>query len=224
MALSVGDVAKTLRMNVRGLDDKLYAEPNVEMVVEHYEGLLKDFFDLGGKVTGVLLAKAAKEAFSCEPGVARMFAERISSAMSHCKVKLKQATSGRKLPAAVKRVVMHLRKKNPMLPVGRSRLSSSLKKMARELVVHHSISSNEAPPDPKSLTLRKATGRETILAAYGASSSASQQIPHISGAGAVEISSEEEEEGPPAEAISKASSCSGFVRQYMDSGLRCMVR
>lgn len=64
-------------------------------VVDVYQDLLLDLLSLGVKPTVKIVAAGARIAFACESDKAKMFGERMTAALSYCRVKKKSMSSGK---------------------------------------------------------------------------------------------------------------------------------
>ncbi len=246
-------LAKALRCNLRGLEDKGYLDTDLDAIACKYEAALRAILSETFRPSVRLLARATKEAFQVPEAEAKLFGERLCACITHIRTKRRQSTSGKKLAAAVQRLVLVVHELEgrpsspPRLPC---RLGESLKRKARELIRKSSAASSVS----SELARRpKVPSTSEILAGYGVMKPPSSPI-------VLGSSSEEEEQGtdsgstacalalPPclAGACARASapaSSSGEgpvaapgqgapgegaaaegYKQYLDSGLAALVR
>ena len=93
---TVKDVARLMRFNLKCLNEAEFMTCDLDQVTEKYQDLLADVLAKTPRPTPALMRQAAMEAFECDQQLAHAFAERLVAAISHCRVKAKSATSGKK--------------------------------------------------------------------------------------------------------------------------------
>jgi hypothetical protein len=95
-----------LKSNISSLDDQVYNNDDMEVIVKHYLGFLVACAHQTNRLTSKLVASAAKEVFGCSDFVGKKFGEVMASALSFCYSKAGKASSGKKLSQSVKSVIL----------------------------------------------------------------------------------------------------------------------
>ncbi len=88
-----GMVDLLLKSNISTLDDQVYNNDDMELVVKHYLGFLCACANQTNRLNPKLVASSAKEVFGCHDFVAKKFGEALASALG---IKAGKATSGNK--------------------------------------------------------------------------------------------------------------------------------
>ena len=102
---SPADVAKLMRANVISLDASKFCVLDLDEVATNFRNLLVDLCGLTARPTSALLQAAGKLAFEgASSQELKMFGDRISDCVSHCRKKVSGSTSGAKLCPAVKAI------------------------------------------------------------------------------------------------------------------------
>ena len=107
------------------------AEHDIEKVIAAHEEVIGDLLKLTLRPTKSVLQKAARNAWNCKATEAEMFASRMVVAVTFCRAKEAQSTSGKKLQSSVAKLVQLLRKMGPCSQAPRSKLVVSLMKQQK---------------------------------------------------------------------------------------------
>lgn len=178
----------------------LVADPDV--LVENYEELCLELLQLKKKIHVAFLSNVIGKAFPrLTSGECTAWAQRINAALKHILVKRKQSTSGKKLNAAVWRIIQELGAESPA-PIASSSSSSS-----RPMPVLPSSSSKELFP----------SDMDPLLSAQAIKAQAKKSLGDF----------EEDdlpEESASVHSVSSSSSVAQNFQQYFDSASMCMVR
>ena len=103
------DVSKLLRLNVSQLQEEKFMVLDLEQVVCNHVQFILDLLKAIPRPTVTLLTSAAALCWeSMDPSVCKAFATRIIDSITHCRIKAKSCTSGKKLSPSVRRVVQAL--------------------------------------------------------------------------------------------------------------------
>jgi len=88
-------MTKVIRGAVSGIDMKVIAAPDPEIILETYSDLIVDILDVTSRPTRALLAQAVKAAFPhMASGEVSLFANQMTNTVSYCRKKLHNMTSG----------------------------------------------------------------------------------------------------------------------------------
>ena len=240
------EVAKALRANATRLDPDKYALADLDKVVEHFEDMLVDVFYSTPRPAAKLLEQAARAAFVVEPMVAQLFGQRLSAAVSYCRTKARQSTSGAKLHPSVLNVARVLKKvgdSGAMEQLGfKARLLSLPVQEPQKVEEQDSLEKQDQEQLQPQLpsTSSKAT-RAEIMSLYGVSSSSCssskkprllQRVPTVQSS--QEVMSSQEDQGvqfdqgcgvEPAAALGPCLPAFSAVQaQYFDSSRKGVVR
>ena len=107
--LSLEQCELLVKGHVVDLADQVYNNEDQEVVVKHYLGFLCGCAQYTNRLNASTVEKAALHIFGVSTVSARRFSESLSHALAYCYAKGNQATSGKKLSAAVKSVVLSFR-------------------------------------------------------------------------------------------------------------------
>jgi hypothetical protein len=226
---TAGDVAKVLRANMVSLRDDKFASADINFVIQEHCETLVDLLKLTDRPTARLVADGARLAFNCEVTTGKMFGERMAAAISFCRTKKSQMTSGKKLQGTLLKVINALGhsgagpspSSSPSPAPKFDKLWGSGKKLLRR-VSSASSDCQEAEPASKKPKLVAPT-RAAVFALYGASSSSSGGGYEPSGV--VDLCDSDGEAGG---ASGAAGAVEGkqkkVVREYLDKGKPCMMR
>ena len=91
-----GMVDLLLKSNISTLDNQVYGNEDMELVVKHYLGFLCACANQTNRWNPKLVAPSAKEVFGCHDFVAKKFGEALASVLSYCYNTAGKATSGTK--------------------------------------------------------------------------------------------------------------------------------
>ena len=232
---SAADVAKVLRGSMASLRDDKFASADMNFIIEQNSETLVDLLKLTQRPTAKLVADGARLAFNCEASSGKLFGERMAAAVSHCRTKKNQMTTGKKLPDSLLKVIKALgcnsQSPSPITsPTTQKfdRLWGSGKRLLRR-VSSASSDCEVAEPTMKAAKLATPT-RTAVLSLYGASSSTGHEP-----SGVVSID-DSDGEATSAAGVSGAASAAGVssaagsqatkfvVREYLDKGKPCMMR
>jgi hypothetical protein len=227
---SAGDVAKVLRGSMATLRDEKFASADMNFIIEQNCETLVDLLKLTSRPTAKLVADGARLAFNCDLSSGRLFGERMAAAVSHCRTKKNQMTTGKKLPASLLKVISALggisQSPSPSNspPVKYDRLWGSGKKLLRR-VSSASTDCEVAEPTTKVAKLAMPS-QAAVLSLYGAHISSTSLEP----SGVVAISDSEGEATSAAGASGAAGADKAtklvvrIVREFLDRGKPCMMR
>jgi hypothetical protein len=95
-----------LKSNISSLEDQVYNNDDMELIVKHYLGFLVACANQTNRLNPKLVASSAKEVFGCSDFIGKKFGEAMASALSYCQNKAGKATSGKKLSENVKTVIL----------------------------------------------------------------------------------------------------------------------
>ena len=95
-----------LKSNISSLEDQVYNNDDMELIVKHYLGFLVACANQTNRLNPKLVASSAKEVFGCSDFIGKKFGEAMASALSYCHNKAGKATSGKKLSENVKTVIL----------------------------------------------------------------------------------------------------------------------
>jgi hypothetical protein len=219
---SAGDVAKVLRGSMATLRDEKFASADMNFIIEQNCETLVDLLKLTSRPTAKLVADGARLAFNCELSSGKLFGERMAAAVSHCRTKKNQMTTGKKLPASLLKVISALGSISQSPSPSKSpaakydRLWGSGKKLLRR-VSSASSDCEVAGPTTKVAKLEMPS-QAAVLSLYGA---------HIEPSGVVAIDDSEGEATSAAGASGAAGADKAkklVVREYLDRGKPCMLR
>lgn len=102
---SVEAMSKIIRGNIRTLEIGKLCLPDLDDVCSHFESFMVAAAEASGRPTEKLLKEACRDAFqNCTAGEDLMFAQRLSVAFQHARVKYNKATTGAKLNNAVHKI------------------------------------------------------------------------------------------------------------------------
>ena len=107
-AISVEEMVKVYRANMREPNERFYASSDMEKVVANHESLLLDIATKTPNSTAKFFEKAAAKAYSIKPHAAGLLGRQLHEALSFCRAKKKCMTTGKKLTTAVKAVAVAL--------------------------------------------------------------------------------------------------------------------
>jgi hypothetical protein len=224
---SAGDVAKVLRGSMATLRDEKFASADMNFIIEQNCETLVDLLKLTSRPTAKLVADGARLAFNCELSSGKLFGERMAAAVSHCRTKKNQMTTGRKLPASLLKVISALGSISQSPSPSNSpaakydRLWGSGKKLLRRV---SSASSDCEVAEPTTKVAKLAMpSQAAVLSLYGAHISSTSLEP----SGVVAISDSEGEATSAAGASGAAGADKAtklVVREYLDRGKPCMMR
>ena len=186
-----------LKSNISSLDNKVYNNDDMEVIVKHYLGFLVACAHQTNRLSPKLVATAAKEIFGCSDFIGKKFGEVMASALSWCYGKAAKASTGKKLSENVKTVVLSFSGACAAI----SKIQDSLKlplsptpKMATSL----SSSSVDTASSPQ---LLQPTGASEIYQLYGITDlpkSKKPKIQHETVMSSQEIFSSQEQVRPSA--------------------------
>ena len=98
------EVARLIRGRLESLGD-CYKAADLETLCAMYEPLLVEILEKATqRPTVTLLCRAARGAFGVEAEEARFWAVRVAAAVSHARHRMRTATTGKRIPAAIRRV------------------------------------------------------------------------------------------------------------------------
>ena len=224
---SAGDVAKVLRGSMASLRDDKFASGDMNFIIEQNSETLVDLLKLTSRPTAKLVADGARLAFNCELSSGKLFGERMAAAVSHCRTKKNQMTTGKKLSASLLKVIKALggnsQSPSPIKsPTPKfDRLWGSGKRLLRR-VSSASSDCEVAEPTTKAAKLATPT-RTSVLSLYGASSSSTGHEP--SGVVLIDDSDGEATSAAGVSGAAGADKATKFVvREYLDKGKPCMMR
>ena len=100
-----GMVDLLLKSNISTLDDQVYNNDDMELVVKHYLGFLCACANQTNRLNPKLVASSAKEVFGCHDFVAKKFGEALASALSYC-VTRQEKRPPEKISETVKAVIL----------------------------------------------------------------------------------------------------------------------
>ena len=93
-----------------GFDERKFMVADVEVVVGQHFEMMISILRLTPRPTEKLLSTSMQQAFPKEsPAEVKACSDRLGAAFAHCRLKMKQSTSGVKLPAGVKEVVAFMK-------------------------------------------------------------------------------------------------------------------
>jgi hypothetical protein len=95
-----------LKSNISSLDDQVYNNDDMEVIVKHYLGFLDACAHQTNRLSPKLVTSAAKEIFGCSDFIGKKFGEVMASALSFCSGKAAKASTGKKLSENVKTVIL----------------------------------------------------------------------------------------------------------------------
>jgi hypothetical protein len=95
-----------LKSNISSLEDQVYNNDDMELIVKHYLGFLVACAAQTNRLNAKLVAFSAKEVFGCSDFIGKKFGEAMACALSYCQNKAGKATSGKKLSQNVKTVIL----------------------------------------------------------------------------------------------------------------------
>ena len=105
------EVARALRgCSKTGPSRQVLTQVSIEHVIEGMPALLCEIVSTTPRPIKKILAEASADAWDYDHSTADLFAVRVISAIHHCRVKAKQCTSMKKLPAAVAAVAQALKR------------------------------------------------------------------------------------------------------------------
>lgn len=131
------DLLKILRGHLRSLSLDKAVQTDLDLVVEHFHLFILDVLKETPRPTVKLLTEAAHLAFDDVPvSECKLWSQRICEAISHCRTKRKQCTSGKRLPQSVSLIVQ--------LMATQATLGEQLFEKAR-LLQHNSPSKSTKP-------------------------------------------------------------------------------
>ena len=123
--LSVEQCEILLKDHVASLDDQIYKNEDLEVVVKHYLQFLCACAQYTLRLNSKVVQQAAVSIFGIPPTGAKMFAEAMVLALQYCMSKGKCASSGKKLSDSVKSVVLSFRGAGSLVAVQRALQGSS---------------------------------------------------------------------------------------------------
>ena len=148
-AVTPSALAKVLRGALPNGPDMLQVcDAQADAVVDHLADLMLDLLRATPRPIVSVLQCAASEAWDMPKSAAKIFASTIVTSVTHCRIKERQSTSGKKLSPGVLRVVEYLRQ----LRGGQKPLSAVLKSHARMLMRRRSEEQEEVQIVPASST------------------------------------------------------------------------
>jgi hypothetical protein len=95
-----------LKSNISSLDDQVYNNDDMEVIVKHYLGFLVACAHQTNRLNPKLVTSAAKEIFGCSDFIGKKFGEVMASALGFCYGKAAKASTGKKLSENVKTVIL----------------------------------------------------------------------------------------------------------------------
>ena len=225
------DVAKILRANHRFLDLASFTVAAMDKVVHNLAGTLVDIIEITARPTQNLFQAAAIEAFKTDVGEALLFGQRLSSAVSYCRTKLKGSVTGQRLHPSVLRVCKALEAKpNEEAPVVKAASLNSTSPLNRKRRSAGSNGQGQLSDDGhdsncfSGSTTKYVTSAASIRAMYGLPSSA-HCVRATSPPSHVEVVSSQEVDVSPRKEDSSSSRMSlEKPVQFEDASKACLVR
>lgn len=98
-------VARVLRGALEELRPEMANSTDGPTLCENNQAVLLDLLRLTPRPTASVVREGAKLAFSVDAAVAHLYGERIAYAISYCRTKRREMTTGKKLPPAVREVI-----------------------------------------------------------------------------------------------------------------------
>ena len=152
-AVTPSALAKVLRGALPNGPDMLQVcDAQADAVVDHLADLMLDLLRATPRPIVSVLQCSASEAWDMPKSAAKIFASTIVTSVTHCRIKERQSTSGKKLTPGVLRVVEYLRQLRGGQACVRKPLSAVLKSHARMLMRRRSEEQEEVQLVPASST------------------------------------------------------------------------
>ena len=151
---NVLEVARALRgCSKAGPSRQVLTHVNIEHVIEGMPALLCEIVSTTPRPIKQILAEASADAWDYDHSTADLFAVRVISAVHHCRVKAKQCTSMKKLPAAVAAVAQTLKRaslnrESPQRRDSQEAASPTKGKFVMSIVAKRSLSDRGGPVLP----------------------------------------------------------------------------
>ena len=167
--LSVEQCELLLKGHVAFLDDQIYKNEDLAVVVKHYLQFLCACAQYTLRLSSKVVQQAAVSIFGIPLTGAKMFAEAMVQALQYCMIKGKCASSGKKLSDSVKSVVLSFRSAGSLVAVqralpGSSSMGSSSSSSTLRLPYLKSQDKEEESPSAAPSTKRGATDMVTEAA------------------------------------------------------------
>ena len=97
------DLMKAIRGNLKDMRLDKAVLANLDQVTAFFEKTLLDILDITARPTSKLLKGACMLVFDCQAEEAQLWGDRLNAAVQYCRLKIKQATTGTRLPEPVRR-------------------------------------------------------------------------------------------------------------------------